>query len=195
MEEEFSCVLIADCFIKYFSGQYVWVNWASLVTIVSLVIAPLVYFFQKWHAERSEISRASKNLFVELNDALDGLDETKHSDLKKVILQDGDEVYFMNRSLNHDFYDSLISSGTINFLKPELQQPIQDIFQRIKDHNFFIRKIREIEDNSSLDEDIFSKTSRYYKILGDNEIILLDKIPEIQKKLKHEFKINSSISS
>ena len=170
-------------------------NWASIVTIISLAIAPLIYFVQKWNTEKSEISRASKNLFVELNDALDGLDETKHSDLKKVILQDDSEVYFMNRSLNHDFYDSLISSGTVNFLKPELQQPIQDIFQRIKDHNFFIRKIREIEDNSNIDDDISSKTSRYYKILGDNEIILIDKIPKIQKKLKQEFKINSSISS
>ena len=178
-----------------FTGEFALMNWASLVTIISLAVAPVVYFAQKWHGGSSERKRASKNLFVELNDALDGLDETKHTDLKKVTLQDGSEVYFMNRALNHDFYDSLISSGNINFLKPELQQPIQDIFQRIKDHNFFLRKVRDIEDYTNPNEDIFSKTSRYYKILGDSEIILLEKIPKIKEKLKHEFKINPSISS
>ncbi len=178
-----------------FTGEFALMNWASLVTIISLAVAPVVYFVQKWYGGSSERKRASKNLFVELNDALDGLDETKHTDLKKVTLQDGSEVYFINRALNHDFYDSLISSGNINFLKPELQQPIQDIFQRIKDHNFFLRKVRDIEDCANPNEDISSKTSRYYKILGDSEIILLEEIPKIKEKLKHEFKINPSFSS
>jgi len=181
---------IIDWILENFTNEFALMNWASIVTIISLVIAPFLYFVQKWHSESSERTRASENLFVELKDALDGLDETKHPDLKKVTLQDGREVYFMNRALNHDFYDSLISSGNINFLKPELQQPIQDIFQRIKDHNFFIRKIREIEDYTNPNEDISPKTNRYYKILGDSEIILLKEIPKIQEKLKREFKIN-----
>lgn len=170
-------------------------NWASLVTIISLAVAPIVYFVQKWHKDSSERKRASKNLFVELNDALDGLDVKKHPDLKKVTLTDKTEAYFMNRALNHDFYDSLISSGKINFLKPELQQPIQDVFQRIKDHNAFLRKIREIEDKTEPAEDISSKTDRYYKMLNDIETTLLDEIPQIKEKLKNEFKLDSSISS
>jgi len=188
-------VVIADWFVSDLMGDNALNNWASLVTIISLVVAPIVYFVQRWHSDSSERKRASKNLFVELNDALDGLDETVHNDLKMVTLSDGSKVYFMNRALNHDFYDSLISSGKINFLKPELQQPIQDVFQRIKDHNLFIRKIREIEDNTKPDEDISSRTNRYYKILNDTETVLLDEIPKIKEKLKNEFKINSSISS
>jgi len=187
--------MITDWFVSNLMGEDALGNWASLVTIVSLGIAPIAYFVQRWHSDKSERKRASKNLYVELNDALDGLDETKHPNLKKVILPDKTEVYFMNRALNHDFYDSLISSGKINFLNSELQQPLQDTFQRIKDHNFFIGKIRNIEDNARPNEDISSKTSRYYKILSESETTLIDEIPQIQEKLKNEFKINSSISS
>ncbi|MCE9653052.1 MAG: hypothetical protein K8Q89_08380 [Nitrosarchaeum sp.] len=187
--------VIVDWFTTNLMGNDALSNWASLVTIMSLIIAPITYFVQRWHNDNSERKRTSKNLFVELNDALEGLDETKYSDLKKVTLGDGSEVYFMNRALNHDFYDSLTSSGKINFLKPELQQPLQDTFQRVKDHNFFIRKIREIEDTAKPDEDISSKTHRYYKILSECEITLLDEIPKMKEKLKKEFKIDGSISS
>lgn len=188
------CAQIADWFVTNLMGEDALSNWASLVTIISLAVAPIAYFVLRWHKDSSERKRASKNLFVELNDALDGLDETKYKDLKKVTLADGTEAHFMNRALNHDFYDSLISSGRINFLKPELQQPIQDTFQRIKDHNAFLQKIREIEDNTDPKEDISSKTNRYYKILNDIEIRLLDEIPKMKEKLKNEFKLDSSIS-
>ena len=176
-------------------------KWASLITILSVVGIPVAYFSnqikkenEKKQEESNERNRASRNLFVELNDTLDALDETKYNDLKRAKIGD-DEFYFMNRALNHDFYDSLIFSGKINFLKPELQQPIQDIFQRIKDHNFYIRKIRNLEDDAKLDEDVTYKSLRYYKILNDDEIRLLEGIPKMKNKLKEEFQIDEIISS
>ena len=101
----------------------------------------------------------------------------------------------MNRALNHDFYDSLIFSGKINFLKSDLQQPIQDIFQRIKDHNSHIQKIRSIEDSANLDENITLKTLRYHKILSEDETKLLEDIQKMINELKEEFKIKDIIFS
>ncbi len=51
----------------------------------------------------------------------------------------------MNRDLNHDFYDSLIFSGQINFLEPSLQQQVQDTFKRIKKHNEYLEITKKWE--------------------------------------------------
>ena len=104
---------------------------------------------------------------------------------------DGEKYYFVNRMLNHDFYDSLVFSGKINFLPTRIQQQTQDVFQLIKDHNSFIRSIRDIEDNVGSAEDISSKTKRYYEALHRAEVELLAErgIPSLKTKLKKEFKI------
>ena len=121
-------------------------------------------------------------MFVELDDTLNALNETKHSDL--ITVESGNEKsHFINRKLNHDFYDSLIFSGKINFLESDTQQPMQDTFQKIKDHNFYIRKIRNIEDCANLPGDTTSKTLRYYKILSQDEKQLLKDIPKMKKEL------------
>ena len=124
------------------------------------------------------------------SNSLDGLNEKEHNNLRKVSLPNNKEVYFMNRSLNHDFYDSLVFSGKINFLPPDIQQPIQDTFQKIKDHNLFLSRIREIEDDASVGEDISRKTMRYYEMLGKIEDELLSDIPIVKGKLGREFKIS-----
>ena len=165
----------------------------SVVTVTSLVLAPAIYFWKKQQDEKNERSQASKNLYTELNDTLDALDEHVYGkNFIMVQITDIKKVYFMNRALNHDFYDSLVFSGKINFLPPEIQQLTQDTFQKIKDHNFFIRKIREIEESARVDEDIFPKTKKFYEILGKTEEELLadDGIKLLKKKLKAEFKID-----
>lgn len=183
--------MLTDWTTSTFMGDSGLGNLASLVTILSLGIAPTWYFLKKHQDEKDERSRASKNLYTELDDALDGLDYKKHSkDFKDVLLKNGNVVKFMNRALNHDFYDSLVFSGKINFLPPKIQQTVQDTFQRIKDHNFYIRKIRDIEDNAFPKEDISPKTTRYYEMLDKTEVDLLDEIPKIKEKLKEEFKID-----
>ena len=163
-------------------------KWVSIVTIISLVMAPVIYFWKKWQSSMDERARASKNLHTELDDALDGLSEKKHGDLKRVELPSRKEAHFMNRMFNHDFYDSLVFSGKINFLPPNIQQPIQDTFQKIKDHNKYIRKIRDIEDDAGEDEDVSKKTARYYEMLDKIEEELLSDIPVVKEKLKEEFK-------
>lgn len=189
--------IVMICLLRW---DYMWEEeylskWASAFAIISFGIAPSWYFWTKHQNEHDERSRASKNLYIELNDALDALDENKHKeDFKKVKIDNEIWAYFMNRGLNHDFYDSLVFSGKINFLPPKIQQEIQDVFQIIKDHNFHIRKIRDIEDNRYPNEDISSKTNRYYKKLHESEEILLERIPKIKEKLKNEFKIDGSIS-
>ena len=108
-----------------------------------------------------------------------------------VKFEGGKKYLFINRMLNHDFYDSLVFSGKINFLPTELQQKTQDIFQMIKDHNLFIRTIRTIEDHASLGEDVSPRTKRYYEALHGVEVQLLaeDGISMLKTELKKEFRI------
>lgn len=49
----------------------------------------------------------------------------------------------MNRRLNHDFYDSLASSGKLNFLERGLQQAVQDAFRMVKMHNAYTDMVME----------------------------------------------------
>lgn len=117
---------------------------APFIASVTVALAPFVYFLKTKHNENSERTRASRNLYAELDNTLGALDEKSHPDNFKVVeFEDGKECYFMNRMLNHDFYDSLVFSGRINFLPTEIQQQTQDAFQLIKDHNSFIRSIRD----------------------------------------------------
>lgn len=91
------------------------------------------------------------------------------------------EIYFMNRMFNHDFYDSLVSSGKINFVDRSIQQPLQNVFHYIRDHNAYLQKIRNIEDEGG--DDIPRRVVRYYEMLEIIEIGLPDAIKEMLKKL------------
>lgn len=165
---------------------------APFITSVTVALALFVYFLKTKHSEYSERTRASRNPYTELNNTLDALDEKSYPDsFREVEFKCGQKYYFMNRMLNHDFYDSLVFSGKINFLPTEIQQKTQDAFQLIKDHNSFIRSIRNIEDSACPDEDISSKTKRYYKELDRVEAELLDEngIPLLKTKLEKEFRI------
>ena len=89
---------------------------AQIITSIAIVIAPFVYFLKASHNENSERTRASRNLYDELDNTLNALDEKVHpNDFKLVDFEAEKKYYFMNRMLNHDFYDSLIFSGKINF--------------------------------------------------------------------------------
>ena len=147
---------------------------------------PPLYFARRWHESRAERRTVSQNIYLELEDTQNGLDTTKSEDLIVVIPDDGKEIYFMNRMFNHDFYDSLVFSGRINFVKPELQQHLQDVFHYIKDHDSYLQKIRELENYD--DGDNGTDLTRYYHMLGNTDNLLRGLIPELMCKLKKEYK-------
>ena len=188
-------VTLSITLVGLLKWEYMWEEeflgrWAAIVTMISLGTSPAVYFWKKRQDSMDERSRASKNLHIELNDALDGLNEKRYTgSFKKAKVPNG-EYYFMNRMLNHDFYDSLVFSGKINFLPPKIQQSTQDAFQKIKDHNNYLKKIRDIEDDADEEEDVSKKTTRYYKMLDKIEDRLLSDIPVVKEKLAKEFKID-----
>ena len=157
---------------------------AMAATALSLMATPTYYFVQKWLNNRDERERASGSLYLELDDALSGLDEKQHSDLITVET-DNRRVYFMNRLLNHDFYDSLVSSGKITFVRPELQQPIQDTFQRIKDRNRTLYKLQELWESGVRR----SMAYVHYESLEEYEEYLIKNIPMVMSELKKEYNI------
>lgn len=161
----------------------------SIITIGSLGIAPAWYLWKRNKEQKAERKQASENIYRELEDTEESLDGDLYKEYAiQVKDSNGKEIYYMNRKLNNDFYDSLIYSGKINYLKPELQQQVQNIFSRIKDHNKFLELVRTMQD-ATPDNSIPEKAFKYYEWLDLNEVILLKDIPLMKKKLKEEFKI------
>ena len=132
-------------------------------------------------------SRQFSASLLELDDALDGLDEKNHGDLREVEIENR-HIYFMNRLLNHGFYDSLISSGKITFIRPELQQPIQDTFQCIIARNEMLYRIRELQESGAQAE----SAHHHYKSLARYEEYLINNIPSIMRELEKEYAIPSA---
>lgn len=168
-------------------------KWASVVTILSLIGIPTAYFSKLDKKEKEqkqqiidERNLASRNLYGELRDALLALEGEKYpKDLLDVNLTDK-TITFTNRFLNHDMYDGLIFSGKISFLRYELQQRIQDIYKKIKHHNYYLRYVAELQDKDN-STNIPESTFRYYELLDKDEKSILSDIPLIMKKLKNEF--------
>jgi len=172
------------------ADTYAWLNpIASVVTILTVAASAAKYFMDK----KAETTRASKNLYLELEDTLASLDAEKFpADLGSASIKDHDgndkKVYFMARSLNHDFYDSLIYSGKINFLDPSLQQPVQDIFKRIKMHNKYVDAVLETTERNGGHVPV--SAYKYCLWMEDAEKRLQKELPKMLRSLREHFKMN-----
>lgn len=162
---------------------------AAVATIITVFVSAYKHFKDK----DNEKMRASQNLYFELGDTLRSLDYDKFpDDFGHVDVEGGAEkktLYFMSKSLNHDFYDSLISSGRINFLEPDLQQPIQNIFKRIKMHNEFLAITKRMRDQH-IDGSVPKQAYQYYEWMDEHEVYLSREIPGMMKKLQQHFKFD-----
>ncbi len=95
--------------------------------------------------------------------------------------------------LNHDIYDSLINSGQINFLDYNMQQKIQNVFTKIKDHNTYLNKLitleEEIEKNEFTYEEVPPIINKYCSFLIKFENDIKKTIPIITDELESKFNI------
>ena len=184
------------------SYLYMWdtdslVKLASIVTILSLIGAPIAYFVRQYENEKSlrqievmEKERTSKNLYRELFSTLSAI---KGATFPKNLIDvefNGKTLIFTNRFLNHNIYDSLIASGGIKFLDSELHQKIQNIFNMIENHNYYLRLALG---NMDGDGKILEDTIRYYILLDKYEKKLLDEIPPVMDHLEKKFGFKSTI--
>ena len=154
---------------------------ASIATLLSLTLVPLLYFLNTI----DERTRISKNLYGEMTDTLDTLkwrDDENLGQGIEVIVNGNEKLRFTNKFLNHDVYDSLVSSGKINILKHELQQQVQNIFKMIKYHNEYLSYT---SDNSNRNAGM--NLMPYYSMIDEYEQDLLKQIPDMLEKLKREF--------
>lgn len=156
---------------------------ASLATITAVAVPVVRHFRHKG----SEKIRVSKSLCLELEDAIAGLNPKKFpEDFYNTNVKDPDgrerKAYFMARSLNHDFYDSLISSGKINLLDPPLQQSAQNIFKRIKMHNKYVDHVLEMAEHSG--NTVPAEAHKYCLWLEESEELLQKELPEILQSLE-----------
>ena len=165
---------------------------AAVATIITVFVSAYKHFKDK----NNEKMRVSQNLYLELGDTLRSMDYYKSpEDFGRVDVQGRAEkktLYFMSKSLNHDFYDSLISSGRINFLEPDLQQPIQNIFKRIKMHNEFLTITKRMQDRQT-DGSVPKQAYQYYEWMDEHEVYLSREIPNMMKKLQQYFKFDRRV--
>ena len=172
-----------------FGTPITWISLAaSLATIITVLFSAGKYFSSK----NAEKALTSENLYLELGDTLTSLDSSKFSDdFYNVDITDRSgnhrTAYFMGRSLNHDFYDSLIYSGKINFLDPLLQQRVQDIFKRIKTHNRFVDVVFEMVERNGGNMPV--QAHKYCEWLEVNEKRLQQELPEMLDSLRSHFKM------
>ena len=182
---------IAITLIALTNWDYMWQDeflgkWASVITIISIVASPSGYFWIRYQNKREEQDRASRNLYGELKDALDGLDDQKYSDNAVTItFAKDDPIFFMNREFNHDIYDSLVNSGKINFLTYAVQQGIQDTFRRLKQHNRYISLFMDMTN----DQKDPKKHRMQLQWMESTERKLLKDIPQLMKKLEKDFNL------
>lgn len=165
---------------------------AAVATIITILVSAYKHFKDK----DNERMRASQNLYLELGYTLRSLDYDKSPEyFSRVDVKGRAEkktLYFMSKSLNHDFYDSLISSGRINFLDPDLQQPIQNIFKWIKMHNEFLDITKRMRDQHT-DDLVPKQAYQYYEWIDEHEVYLNREIPNIMKKLQQHFKFDRQV--
>ena len=157
-----------------------------MATLATIVASAVAYFWRK----KAEMARASKNLYLELQDTLASLDVTRFpNDFYHIGIRDRNGkyrvVYFMGRSLNHDFYDSLIYSGKINFLNPSIQQHVQDLFKRIKTHNTYVDVVFEM----SVGGIVPTQGHKYCEWLHDSERYMQQELPEILESLRRGWRL------
>ncbi len=188
--------MLVDWLTLTFTGSNALGNMASVGTITAFLIAIRKYFsntqrleMEHMQKEKAERKRASENLYRELLDTLEGLDRASNRDARSFKTKDGKEIFFVSRFLNHDFYDSLVYSGKINFLRPKLQQHVQNIFRQIKTHNEYLILVRKMQDNAS-NLEVPEKSYSYFEWMDEHEQKLLKDIPLVQKELKEGFDIS-----
>jgi hypothetical protein len=94
---------------QYFDENALMSRISVLAGAISLPVAATAYFIQRHLNDKNKRKRTSENLYIELSDASDALDYDNHKkDAKDVKLIDGTIARFMNRALNHDFYESYL---------------------------------------------------------------------------------------
>ena len=138
----------------------------------------LCAYKEREHRVVEEREMASTNIYIELRDILDGLNRDAHSEnAMSFRTKDGQKMFFMNRIFNRDFYDSLIFSGKISFLKPDLQQNIRSVFRNIREHNEVLKKAVKIKDGFGIK--IPPEAYEHYIWMDGCEQELMEAIPKI----------------
>lgn len=95
----------------------------------------------------------------------------------------------MSRLLNHDVYDSLVNSGKITFIDAEIQQAVQDVFQRVKDHNMALKRVREMQESGTEP----SRAYHLYYKLEESEHARLDSIPQVMRTLEERYALQDAV--
>ena len=156
-------------------------------SLAAAAIATVILSVRKYFREKSdEGERAARSLYRELEGTLEGPDAKKSpGDSCRIDIADqsatSKTAHFMNRMLNHDVYDSLVYSGKINFLGPDLRQRVQAVFRRIKNHNKFLGIVLEMLDDGGSAP---PRADKYYKWMDADEKLLSAEIPKMMETLE-----------
>jgi len=157
-------------------------NLTDIILVIFMAIGAVVFLYDyiKRKSEKPEFSKETyQKIYTELKDCLDSLDGTLNRKTWQYEIK-GKKVNYKHIYMNHKVFDGLVNSGDFNNIDHELQQPLQDIYGKINIHDEYVKKISELEDNSTSE-------TEYALILNEYEKGLLKEIPTMMKKLKKYF--------
>ena len=132
--------------------------------------------------KESERKQASESLRKEL--------ESIHrviSGSKRVAHHSNYVVEYTHKYLNHDIYDSLLTTGRILHIKYNAQQTLQDVIKVIKSHNEYFRLVEHLDIKGyaidGLDGEDGNHKFAYQKIMQSYEDKIINDIQLLLGKL------------
>lgn len=163
---------------------------AALTAIFIAIMAPAAYLLKSIMSERDERRKESRmkarvidGMCYELQDTLDGLNRDKYkNEALSFTIKGKKKVYFMNRHLNRDFYDSVLISGTFYLIEPKAYQKAQDVYTMVKYHNAYLDQSRSLARSES--EEDLERAYILYEWLDKSERKMIKRIPELIRDLR-----------
>ncbi|ABK77258.1 hypothetical protein CENSYa_0625 [Cenarchaeum symbiosum A] len=173
-------------------------EWVVLIASMFAVCGAIAAIATVWISARRYLKEknteevdSAQNLYCELNTDSKYLDKTEYPysflSLKTTDSTGNKKMArFMLQFLNHDFYDSMMYSGKLYFLKRDTHRSIQYAFKLIKTYNKYLEMVSPvlIQPEPELEE-----IWLYCKLLEEYQSRIKVAIQESMRKLEQDFKI------
>lgn len=162
--------------------------------MAGVVVAPAAWAIKRRYSGYRTRKMVAEGLCAELEDAMKALNGTTgHRQIKMTIIDPEatgliktcKRIRIVLGFLNHDSYDGFHYAGHLSVFDAGLVQDIQNVYQRIKHHNKWLEYMMPLRDKETETGKInLAVTSTYYNTLDKYESELLERIPDLKKRLE-----------
>jgi hypothetical protein len=122
----------------------------SIVAIIAPVITAMYLFWRQQNNIRKDRIRRSCDTILK---ELDGTTDALIGDIRYFLgkksespIQTQHEIYYTNKILNTDAYDSILYSGLFSNISSDTQHSLSNLYRSAKQHNEIINYLNQFED-------------------------------------------------